>query len=218
MFLMDLLLLLDKKSRGFNMAESLVYEVQREDGDIEIRKYTDHIMAHVDVDASFDDAMSTGFRILANYIFGGNKKRSSIDMTTPVSEEKVESERISMTTPVTEESLKQSERIKMTTPVTEEKTGNIHRISFVMPAKYTIDTLPEPDDKKIKIEEVKEQRMAALRFKGRVKEKLANEKIEELEKWLLKEKLIPKSNFIVAQYNHPAVPGFLRRNEILVEI
>lgn len=200
------------------MTESLAYMVERKDGDIEIRKYTDHIMAHVDVDASFDDAMGIGFRILANYIFGGNKKRSSIDMTTSVSEEKVESERISMTTPVTEESLKESENIKMTTPVTEEKTGNIHRISFVMPAKYTLDTLPEPDDKRIKIEEVKEQKMAALKFNGRVKEKLASEEIEELNQWLSKEGINPKSNFIVAQYNHPAVPGFLRRNEILVEI
>lgn len=200
------------------MTESLAYMVERKDGDIEIRKYTDHIMAHVDVDASFDDAMGIGFRILANYIFGGNKKRSSIDMTVPVSEEKVESERISMTTPVTEESLKESENIKMTTPVTEEKTGNIHRISFVMPAKYTLDTLPEPDDKRIKIEEVKEQKMAALKFNGRVKEKLASEEIEELNQWLSKEGINPKSNFIVAQYNHPAVPGFLRRNEILVEI
>lgn len=200
------------------MTESLAYMVERKDGDIEIRKYTDHIMAHVDVDASFDDAMGMGFRILANYIFGGNKKRSSIDMTVPVSEEKVKSERISMTTPVTEESLKESESIKMTTHVTEEKTGNIHRISFVMPVKYTLDTLPEPDDKRIKIEEVKEQKMAALKFKGRVKEKLAIEEIEELKNWLSKEGINTKSNFIVAQYNHPAVPGFLRRNEILVEI
>lgn len=200
------------------MAETLAYAVERKDENVEIRKYADHIMAHVDVEASFDDAMSMGFRILANYIFGGNKKQSNIDMTTPVSEEKVGSERISMTTPVTEESLKESERIKMTTPVTEEKAGNIHRISFVMPAKYTMDTLPKPDDKRIKIEEVKEQKMVALRFKGRVHERLASEKIEELKKWLSKEKLTPKSNFIVAQYNHPAVPGFLRRNEILVEI
>lgn len=200
------------------MAETLAYNIERKVGNIEIRKYVDHIVAHVDVESSFDDAMGIGFRILANYIFGGNKKRSSIDMTTPVSEEKVESERISMTTPVTEESLKESEKIKMTTPVIEEKAGNVHRISFVMPAKYTSDTLPEPDDKRIKIEEVKEQKMAALRFKGRVKEKLAGEKIEELKQWLSGEGIENKSNFIVAQYNHPAVPGFLRRNEILVEI
>jgi DNA gyrase inhibitor GyrI len=60
--------------------------------------------------------------------------------------------------------------------------------------------------------------MAALRFKGRVKEKLASKKIEEMKNWLKKNNIEPKSNFIVAQYNNPAVPGFLRRNEIIVEI
>jgi len=200
------------------MTETLAYEVEIKDDNFEIRMYADHILAHVDLEASFDDAMGIGFSILANYIFGGNRKRSSIEMTAPVTEEKRESEKIAMTTPVTEESLKESEKIKMTTPVIEEKTGNIHRISFVMPAKYTLDTLPEPDDKRIKFEEVKNERVASLRFKGRVKEKLARQKIEELKKWLEKNNIQPKSNFIVAQYNNPAVPGFLRRNEILVDI
>lgn len=199
------------------MTETLAYEIEKKDSDFEIRKYSDHILAHVDVEASFDDAMGIGFSILAHYIFGGNTKRSSIEMTVPVEEEK-SSQRIPMTTPVTEESLKESERIKMTTPVEEETTGNIHRISFIMPVKYTLDTLPEPEDDRIKFEEVKEERMAALRFKGRVKEKLALEKIEEMKEWLQKNNLSAKSNFVVAQYNNPAVPGFLRRNEILVEI
>ncbi len=200
------------------MVETLAYEVEKKDGDFEIRKYGKHVMAHVDVEAPFDDAMSIGFRILAHYIFGGNRKSSSIEMTVPVEEEKKESEKIPMTAPVTEESFKKSEKIKMTTPVIEEETGNIHRISFVMPSKYTMESLPEPEDNQIKFEEVEEEKIAALRFKGRVKEKLATNKIEEMKKWLKENNIQPKSNFIVAQYNNPAVPGFLRRNEILVEI
>ncbi|HML04463.1 MAG TPA: heme-binding protein [Methanobacterium sp.] len=200
------------------MTETLAYEVEKKEGDFEIRRYVAHVMAHVDVEASFDDAMGIGFRILANYIFGGNRKRSKIEMTVPVEEERKGSEKIPMTAPVTEETLKDSEKIKMTTPVTEEATGNIHRISFVMPSKYTLETLPEPEDNRIKFEEVKEEKMAALRFKGRVKEKLALEKIREMKDLLQKHNIEPKSNYIVAQYNNPAVPGFLRRNEILVEI
>ncbi|MGZ7049808.1 MAG: SOUL family heme-binding protein [Methanobacterium sp.] len=200
------------------MTETLTYEIEKKDGDFEIRRYGEHVVAHVDVEAPFDEAMGIGFRILAHYIFGGNKKRSSIEMTVPVEEEKKSSEKIPMTAPVTEESLQKSEKIKMTTPVTEEETGNVHRISFVMPSKYTLETLPEPEDDQIKFEEVKEEKMAALRFKGRVKEKLAAEKIEEMKKWLKDNDIHPKSNFIVAQYNNPAGPGFLRRNEILVEI
>lgn len=183
------------------MTETLAYDVESEEGNFEIRKYANYILAQVDIEASFDDAIRKGFMILAGYIFGGNRKRSKIAMTAPVVEEKM------------------SEKIEMTTPVTEEKTeANFQRISFAMPSKYTVDTLPEPNDKRVHFKEFKNQKNAVLRFKGRVKEKLAAEKIEELKKWLSKNQIKPKSRFMVAQYNHPAVPGFLRRNEIIVEI
>ena len=107
----------------------------------------------------------------------------------------------------------------MNVPVTEELSGeNIHRISFTMPSKYSLETLPEPEDKRIKFKEVKNQKTAVLRFSGRVKKNLAMEKMEEMMKWLEKNNIKPKSNLVVAQYNNPLVPGFLRRNEIIVEI
>lgn len=92
-------------------------------------------------------------------------------MATPVSEEKIEgSEKIPMALPVTQEPLKESEKIAMTVPVIEEASGEkIHRISFTMPSKYTLETLPEPDDERINFKEVKNQKTAVLRFSGRLK-------------------------------------------------
>lgn len=143
-----------------------------------------------------------------------------IPMTAPVTEESVaESENIQMAAPVTEEAVGESEKIEMTVPVTESELGpHIYRISFTMPSKYTLDTLPVPEDERIKFKEIRNQKMAVLRFKGRVNHKLAEEEMEELKKWLIKNKIVAKSNFIVAQYNNPAVPGFFRRNEVMVEI
>ncbi|MEN6328754.1 MAG: heme-binding protein [Methanobacteriaceae archaeon] len=200
------------------MTESPAYLLEKKEDNFEIRRYPNYILAQVDVEAGFDDAIGIGFSILANYIFGGNKKRSSIPMTSPVSEEKIPgSEKIPMAAPVTQEV--PSERIAMTVPVTEEKQeNNIHRISFTMPHNYTLETLPEPNDDRIMFKEIKNQRVAVLKFSGRVKEKMAHEKIKILRQWLNKNDISPQSNFIVAQYNNPAVPGFLRRNEILVEI
>ena len=202
------------------MTESPAYTLEEKDDQFEIRRYPDYILAQVDVESDYNGAVSIGFRILANYIFGGNKKKKSIPMTTPVSEEKIKgSEKIPMAAPVTQESSMDSEKISMTAPVSEEKMGEkIYRISFTMPSKYTLKSLPEPDDSRIKFKEVKNQKTAVLRFSGRVKMKLAHKKMEEMRKWLAKNNLNPRSNFIVAQYNNPAVPGFLRRNEILVEI
>jgi hypothetical protein len=217
------------------MTESPAYLLELKEDNFEIRRYPDYILAQVDVESDYDNAIGKGFSILANYIFGANKKRSNIPMTTPVSEEKIgdtekipmaapvtqepaESEKIPMAAPVTEESLG-SEKIEMAAPVTEEPSGdNIHRISFTMPSSYTIKSLPEPEDKRIKFKEVKNQRTAVLRFNGRVKQGLAMKKIGEMKTLLEKHGLRPKSNFVVAQYNNPAVPGFFRRNEIMVEI
>jgi hypothetical protein len=200
------------------MTESPAYILETKEDHFEIRRYPDYILAQVDVEADFDGAIGLGFSLLANYIFGGNKKRSSIPMTTPVSEEKISgSEKIPMAAPVTQEV--SSERISMTAPVTAEKQEDkIHRISFTMPHSYTLETLPEPNDHRIMFKEIKDQRVAVLRFSGRVKEKMAYEKIKKLREWLDKKGISPQSNFIVAQYNNPAVPGFLRRNEIIVAI
>jgi SOUL heme-binding protein len=202
------------------MTESPTYTVVRKDEDVEIRIYPRYILAQVDVATDYDQAIGMGFSILAHYIFGGNRKRSNIAMTAPVSGENISgSEKIPMTVPVTEEEVGVSEKIPMAAPVTEEKAGKeIYRISFTMPSKYTLDTLPEPEDERIKFKEVKNEKMAVLRFKGRVNHKLADQEVAELKKWLEKNDIEPKSNFIVAQYNNPAVPGFFRRNEVMVEI
>lgn len=204
---------------GF-MTESPNYMVEKKEDNIEIRVYDPYILAQVDIEADYDTALRRGFSILAGYIFGANHQKRKIPMTTPVSGENLsESVKIPMTVPVTEEELGKSEKIDMTIPVTEEQTGeHIYRISFTMPSKYSLDTLPVPEDDRIKFKEYKKRRMAVIRFSGRAKEKLAHKEIEELRRWLKKNNLNPKSNFIVAQYNHPAVPGFFRRNEILVEI
>lgn len=199
--------------------ESPAYTVEKREGDIEIRLYDDYIVAQVDVKADYDSALNKGFRILANYIFGANQKKSNIKMTVPVTGENLsDSEKIPMTVPVTEEET--SEKISMTAPVTSEENQekHVYRISFTMPSKYTLETLPVPDDDRIKIKEMKNIRVAVIKFSGRAKEKLAHKKIKILKSWLDEQNIEPKSNFIVAQYNQPLVPGFLRHNEIIVKI
>jgi SOUL heme-binding protein len=200
------------------MVESPSYSVENKENSFEIRVYSPYILAQVDVESDFDGALRNGFEILAHYIFGGNKKRESISMTAPVSEEipmmaPVTSEKISMTAPVT------SEKISMTAPVTEEQAGErSYRVSFAMPSKFTLETLPQPQDKRITFKVVESRRTAAIRFSGRVHEKLATQKTEELRDWLSRNGIVPKSNFVVALYNPPFIPGIFRRNEIVVDI
>ena len=48
----------------------------------EIRKYGPIIVAETKVDADFEDAGNQAFRILAGYIFGGNKTKTKIKEKT----------------------------------------------------------------------------------------------------------------------------------------
>ena len=196
------------------MVESPSYNVEKKEDSFEIRAYSSYIIAQVDVESDFDGALRNGFEILAHYIFGGNRKKESVPMTAPVSEEKVSgSEEIPMMAPVT------SEKISMTAPVTEEQAGeHAYRISFAMPSSFTLETLPAPLDPRITFKVVESRRTAAIRFSGRVHEKLAIQKTEELRDWLARNGIVPKSNFVIALYNPPFIPGIFRRNEIIVDI
>jgi hypothetical protein len=179
------------------------YKVVKQDGNFEIRDYDGYITAYVDVASDFNDAVSSGFMKLFKYISGNNTNRSKIKMTAPVTEEQVAT----------------SEKITMTAPVTTEKvSGDVYRISFIMPANYTLDTLPLPGDNNIKFMKVYPHEAAVNTFSGRMNGDLANKKSAELKNWLGKNNLRPRSNYIIAQYDPPWIPGFMRRNEVLVEI
>ena len=83
-----------------------------------------------------------GFRAIADYIFGNN--------LAPGGEGK---EKVAMTSPVTLEmdtgkgkGKRTGASIAMTSPVTAELPGGDEpmRVTFIMPSKYTLDTLPTP--------------------------------------------------------------------------
>lgn len=185
------------------MVESQKYRVIADKKNYEIREYAPCIEARVEIAVDYDSAINQGFDVLAGYIFGNNKKKKHISMTAPVTEQQVEgAEKISMTKPV------------MTIPVGEKH----YIVSFIMPEKYTLESLPEPNNKAITFKPVSAHRAAALRFNGRLNYKKFMGKDKELRVALGIDKILPKSNSISAQYDPPWVPGFLRRNEILIDI
>ena len=143
--------------------------------------------------ATTDNMGGSGFNKLFRYITGSNKSKSKIDMTSPV----ITSEKIAMTSPVISSS---------------------NAMSFVAPAEYTMETIPEPTDSNIKLSEIPEKYMATIRFRGFAWRDSVKKQTDKLNKWLYENKLIAKSPPVLMQYNPPFVPGFLRRNEIGIEI
>ena len=60
------------------------FKLIKKQGEFEIREYEPMIIAMTKVKSDYRQAGSTGFRRIANYIFGGNQKRMEIAMTAPV--------------------------------------------------------------------------------------------------------------------------------------
>jgi hypothetical protein len=177
------------------MVKTVAYEVIRELGAVELRRYPGMVIAKV------EGRGDTGFNLLFRYITGNNRTREQLEMTAPVisggSGPKARSERIAMTAPVI--------------------TGG-GSLAFVLPKGYTMDTAPLPLDPEVVLEEMPPRTLAVLRFSGRWTEGnfkvRARAMLEHLEEAGVK----PKGEVFAMVYNPPFTPPFLRRNEVAVEV
>ena len=106
----------------------------------------------------------------------------------------------------------------MTAPVSQEKKDGQWRITFLMPAEYSLETLPEPLDERVNLKEEPGRLMAAVRYSGTWSEKGYMKNKALLEEYIEKRGLRKKGPAIWARYDPPFMPWFLRRNEILIPI
>ena len=188
------------------MAESVMgveeakYNVIKQQDKLEIRDYEPSIVAEVIVNDDFEDASNKAFRTLFNYISGDNTGRNKIAMTSPVSQKA------------------EPEKIAMTSPVGQRKAERGWAVSFMMPASYTMDTIPVPDDPSVVLREVPAHRAAAIRYSGTWSEKSYKKHLAKLLEWMEAEALEAVGEPVWARYNAPFTPWFMRRNEILIPV
>lgn len=175
--------------------------VAKKDG-YEIRQYPAMVLAQATVSGGYKKSLNGGFSKVAGFIFGDNTTGGSVAMTAPVL--------------ATRE--KSSQKIAMTAPVLSEKDGESYTISFVMPGEYTMDSLPRPNNPEVKLTEVPPRKYAVLKFRGYAPESKAERKTQRLLDALRRDGVAPVGEPVVAQYEPPWTPPFMRHNEILVEI
>lgn len=111
------------------------------------------------------------------------------------------------------------QEIKMTAPVFREEIDGNMNMSFVMPDKFDENNLPNPNNPKIKINFIKDQKFIVIRFSGFASDDNFDEKQEILEKIIAKKNL--KADLqtpIRAYYNRPWTLPFLKRNELLFKL
>ncbi|MEQ1722619.1 MAG: heme-binding protein [Pseudobdellovibrio sp.] len=135
--------------------------------------------------SDFEGAGNQAFKILAGYIFGGNKSKTKIEMTATVTQ-------------------------------TKAATGFV--VQFTMPAKYTLETLPIPDDSKVELRQLPAKRVAVYTYSGSWSESRYAEKLLDFKPELKNNKVTSIGEPTLARFNSPFALWFLRRNEIWLEI
>jgi hypothetical protein len=172
---------------------------------LEIRRYEPRIAAETVISDTEEGARNRGFRRLAGYIFGGNQSNSKIAMTAPVGQQRGET--------------RGGERIAMTAPVAQQAgSDGTWVIRFFMPAEWTMDTLPAPNDEAVKLAVVPAETFAVLRFTGDRGPGAVATRTEELLR-LLDDTEFQKAGPPVAWfYDPPWTVPCLRRNEIAVPV
>lgn len=191
-------------------------------GNIEIRQYAPMLLAEVDVEGDRGTAANRGFKLLANYIFGGNVSQASINMTSPVTQVP-QSEKIAMTSPVVQAPRTEpaSEKIAMTSPVTQVPAqGNENRwtVAFMMPSSYSLETLPKPKTDQIRFRVTEPTKKVAIRFAGMSTQSNLGKHRDELMAFLKARSLTPISTPSIAYYDDPFTLPWNRRNEWWVEV
>jgi hypothetical protein len=184
---------------GIRREAQPVYAVLYQEGNKEIRQYRAYLVATTWHAGDYASASHAGFRRLFHYISGHNHRQHKLAMTAPV--------------------LQENTTITMTAPVLQAQEPQGWSMSFVMPATYTVETLPPPLDDTITLHEVPAADVAVWRYSWGT----SAEKITRLGDALLRWIATQTGYEVVAQprsarYNPPFTLPFFRRNEIHVDV
>ena len=183
--------------------ETPKFKILKSSGKCELRSYAKSITASVLVDATeHGSAGSEAFGVLADYIFGNNTSRASIAMTAPVASQQLSSEKIAMTAPVSS---------------SQTKTGQ-YSVSFTMPSSYSLSSLPKPNSSQVIIASREPYQAVVIKFSGYTSEAKINKKSAELKAWADSINLAANGPVSVLRYDAPYKPGFLRHNEISIQV
>lgn len=174
------------------------YRVLVTDGDFELRAYPDIVVAETMIEGPRKEALSQGFRALADYIFAKSRDGEELPMTVPV--------------------LQDSGQASATEGVMFDDTVEGRwRVRFVMPEGREPGDLPEPPAG-IELVEVPARRVAAIKFSGVADDDRLIEHEDLLRGWLQRRGEDVAREPEYAFYNSPMIPPPLRRSEVLLPL
>lgn len=188
-------------SRSDASTREISYQVKESNRNFEVREYPARIVAEVEVSGAREKALSEAFQTLAAYVFGKNRPKDPVALSKSLSDKNAKV------------------KLSMTVPVTTQSVGNdgqTIKMRFFMPPEYSLDRLPVPEDKRVKVFELPAQKVAVLKFSGSARKDNFDRHLITLKKMLEARGLSPSGEPYEAYYNPPFTPIFLKRNEICI--
>ena len=185
------------------------YDVVAQTPDYELRRYPSYLVAEVDVEGDLNSAGNRAFKILAGFIFGNNQGSTKMAMTAPVTARQID-----------EKKADQSGDVTIATQVTSRPraTDERYTYSFVMERSYTLQSLPAPNDPRVRIRQTEPRLMAVKRYSGRWNERNDQGHADALITAVETAGLGRIGEPEMARYNPPFMPWFMRRNEVMVQV
>ena len=118
-----------------------------------------------------------------------------------------------MTAPVTQTAAAPV-RMDMTAPVTQAAVEAACGCSSCCPKTVTLDTAPEPLDPRVQLRQEPARSWAVIRYSGGWSQRNYLQHLGELKATLDAAGLATEGEPVLARYDAPYTPTFLRRNEI----
>lgn len=177
------------------------YEVVGRIGEVEVRRYAPRIAAETVVTIQDEEkARNEGFRRVARYIFGGNASEAQVAMTAPVVQAAA------------------GQQIAMTAPVVQSPSAGGWRIQFLMPASYTMETLPKPLDGTVRLVPVPARTYAVIRFTGSRSPQAMQAQQARLRAAVAQTEWVVTGGAENWMYDPPWTVPFTRRNEVALPV
>lgn len=177
------------------------FESVLQQGPFEVRRYAPYMVAEVRVGGEFEQAGNRAFRLLANYIFGGNQGRQEMAMTAPVIQ--------APAAPV---------QMAMTAPVTQTASDGGWRVQFVLPSDITAANAPVPNNPQVTVREEPARTVAVIRYSGMWTAGNYAEHVALLKASADKAGVKLQGEPVLSRFNGPFTLPFLRRNEVWMEV
>ena len=109
-------------------------------------------------------------------------------------------------------------KIAMTAPVTQAASDGVWQVQFMMPQGYDIDSLPAPNDDRIRFRMTDAETQAVMQFSGWWSDRKLAEKASALRSWVDAQGLQIADGPRYYFYDDPFTLPMRRRNEVAFEV